>query len=81
MDRYLERPMSPDEPRPGPRWSAQTFVGAPANLFDARRLGLGASVLVRYLDESLGRMLGISARTLYRKLSEYEIDERAKEVA
>jgi len=44
-------------------------------------LGLGASVLVRYLDESLGRMLGISARTLYRKLREYEIDERAEEVA
>ena len=26
-------------------------------------------------------VLGISARTLYRKLREYEIDERAEEVA
>jgi hypothetical protein len=47
MGRYLERPMRPDEPHDeslgrmvtfsaivaarGPRWSAQTFVGAPAN--------------------------------------------------
>jgi hypothetical protein len=30
-------------------------------LFDARRLGLGDSVLVRYLDESLGRMVTFSA--------------------
>jgi DNA-binding NtrC family response regulator len=59
-----------------------SLVGTRMRLADLERAHL-LSILEEHGGnrERAAEVLGISARTLYRKLREYEIDERAEEVA